>query len=116
MEELGDDGEDFASEGDVLGFFGVDAEPREVGEAEFGSTFGFVVGELAEIVSETFDATSVKSGPEGGFTYGCASCGDHGLVVVRGATDHMGVGFDIAHGILAVGRWGRREGAFMRRS
>ena len=102
MEEFGDDGEDFAGEGDVLGLFRVDAEPREMGETELGGAFGFVVGELAEVVPETLDAASVETGPESGFANGGASCGDHGFVVVRGTADHVGVGFDVTHGISEV--------------
>ncbi len=107
LEELGDDGEDFSGEGDVFGLFGVDAEPGEMREPELGGAFGFVVGELAEIVAETFDAASVEAGPEGGFANGGASGGDHGFVVVRGAADHVGVGFDVTHGSL-VG-WSRER-------
>ena len=66
-------------------------------DAEFGGTLWLVVGELAVVVMKTLRRSTVKAGPEGRFADDLAAGEGHGLVVVSGATDHVGVWFDIRH-------------------
>jgi hypothetical protein len=97
-DEVWDDGDDFGSELEIFGFLGVDTEPGEVGEAEFCGALWFVLGELGEVIMEPVDGAAVEAGPERGFADGLAAGGDHFEVVVGGAADHVGVGFDVVHG------------------
>ncbi len=97
VEELRNQGEDIVGEFEVFRFFRVDAEPAEVGEAEFGGAFRFVVGELGKVIEETVGGFPVVTGPESGFANGGATGGDHGEVIVGRAADHVAVWFDIAH-------------------
>ena len=99
VEELRDDPDDILGELHILGFLGVDAEPAEVRQAVLGGTGRLVFGELAEVVAEAVHRRAVVAGPEGGFAYGGAAGGDHVEVVIRGAADHVAVGFDVAHGV-----------------
>jgi hypothetical protein len=100
VDELGDEGHDFAGEDGVFGFLGVDAEPAEVLDAEFGGAGGFVFGQLAIVVKKPLGRGAVEAGPEGGFAKGLATDLGDGLVVGSGATDHVGVGLDVFHEIF----------------
>ncbi len=74
-----------------------------MGKAEFGCALWLIVGQLAEVVAEAFDAAAVEAGPESGLAYCSASGGDHGFIVVRGAADHVGVWFDVTHRVGGEG-------------
>ena len=97
VEKGGKQREDFVGEGEVFGFLGIEAKPRIMRQAEFGGALRFVVGELAKVVVEALGGAAVEAGPEGGFADGAATGGDHGGVVVGGAANHVGVGFNVAH-------------------
>src|SRR4051794_28297365 len=56
--------ENVVGERDVFGFFGIDAKPRVMLQAEFGGAFRFVFGELAKIIIETIGAAAVEAGPK----------------------------------------------------
>ena len=96
-EELRDEGEHVVGEFHVLGFLGIDAEPGEMRQAELGGAFGFVLGELAEVVAKAGGGTAVEARPEGRFANGLAAGHGQREVIVRDAADHVGVGFDEAH-------------------
>ena len=66
---------------------------------------GFVFGELQEVVVEAIGGSAVITGPEGGLRYGGTAAGRHGDIVVRGAADHVCVGFDVSHGRWRLDIW-----------
>src|SRR5688572_5256308 len=66
-------------------------------DAELRRAFGFVVGQLTEIIVKTIGGTAVETRPEGWLTDGRTAGGRHINVVVSRSTDHVSVGFDIAH-------------------
>jgi hypothetical protein len=66
-------------------------------EAKFGGAFGFVFGELEEVIVEAVSAAAVEAGPESRFANSFATSDGHGLVIVGGAADHVAVGFDVTH-------------------
>lgn len=98
LEKFGDELKDFTGEAHVLGLFWIDAQPAVMRELMACSALWFVIRELAEIIVKTVSATAIEAGPEGGFAHRGASCGDHGFIVIGGATDHVGVRLDVAHG------------------
>src|SRR5262249_25499346 len=100
---FGNQGDDFPGELHVLGFLGVDAQPGEMRQTEFGGALRFVIGELAEVIVEAFRPAAIVARPKGGFADGLAAGGDHRLVIVSHAADHVSVGFDIAHGQFPPG-------------
>ena len=84
-------------EAEVLGLLGVEAQPAEMGQAVLGRPGGLVLGQLSEVVAKPLDRTSVESRPEGRLAHGGAPGGDHVLIVVSRAADHVAVRFDVAH-------------------
>ena len=115
VEELGDDVDDFLREFCVFGFFGVDAKPGEVRQAELGRAFGFVFGQLAEVIVKAINGTAVEAGPKGWFANCGATSGDHVEVIVSDPADHVAMRFDVTHFIVLQARrrkplwWWRQE-------
>src|SRR5439155_20357448 len=64
VEKLGDEGDDFAGEGDVLRLLGVDAQPGVMADAELRSPLRFELGEMAEVVAEALRRAAVEPGPK----------------------------------------------------
>lgn len=73
IEEFGDERHDFSGEHGIVGFLGVDAEPRIMIHAEVCCSLGFILGELQKVVIEPLWGASVKACPEGGFANGYAA-------------------------------------------
>lgn len=98
VDEVGDERHHLTGENGIFRFLWVDAEPAEVFDPELGSAGWFVFGELTVVVEETLGGGPVVTGPKGGFAKRFAADLGDGFVVSGGAADHVGVGFDIAHG------------------
>lgn len=99
LEEFRNQGNDIAGNGQIFGFFGVDAEPTVVREMKFFRPFWFMLGQLGKIIVKTLRGSPIKSGPECRFTNSAAAGQGHGLIIVGRPADHVTVGFNIAHGI-----------------
>jgi hypothetical protein len=97
VDELGDEGDDVVRQLQILRFLRIDAQPAVVLDAELGGALRLILGDLAEVVVEAVGAGTVKACPEGGFADGLTTGDGHALVVVRGAADHVAVGFDVVH-------------------
>ena len=95
-EKAGDFGEDFLGFAEVLGFFGIEADPGVVVDAELGGTGGFEGSEVVEVVEEAFGG-AVEAGPEGGFGDGDDAGEGEGFVVGGGAGDHVDMRVDEEH-------------------
>ena len=87
----------FAREFDILRFFGVDAKPTIVINTIPGSTFGFDIQQVPEIIAETGGAGSVESSPESRLADGDDAATLHELIIVGGSTDAMNMGIDVFH-------------------
>ena len=96
---FGNQRDDFLGELHVLGFLGIDAEPAEMFQAELRGALRLVLGELAEIIVKAVGGTAVKARPKRRFADRLATGQRHALVIVRDAADHVGMGFDVAHGM-----------------
>ena len=66
-------------------------------QTKLRGALGFVFGQLTEVIIEAIRRTAIKARPESRLAYRRASGDDHRLVIVRDATDHVGVRFDVAH-------------------
>src|SRR5436309_2191972 len=67
-------------------------------QAEFSRALGLVIRKLAEIIIKPLWPTAIVTGPECRLADRAASRGDHRLVVIRHAADHVSVWLDVAHG------------------
>ena len=101
VEELGDDGDDFARQLDVLGFLGVDAQPGVMADAELGGPLRLDLGEMAEVIAKALGGAAIEPGPEGRLADGDAAALGHAMVVVGDAGDHVDVRVDVG----GHGRW-----------
>ena len=94
---MGDNGDDLFGKFHLFSFLGVDAQPGEMRQTEFGSAFRLVLGELAKVIVKAVDGTAVEPGPEGRFANRQASRRGDFHVVIGDAADHVGVRFDVFH-------------------
>ena len=65
VQKLRDNFNDLRRQLQVLGLLGIEAEPGEVGQAEFGGAPRLVFGQLAKIIVKTLDRAAVKPRPKG---------------------------------------------------
>ena len=98
VQELGNNVDDLLGQFEVLGFFGVDAQPAKVGQAELGSALGLVLGQLAELIKKPIYGTAVESGPKRRFANGGTTGSGQPQVIISHPADHVGVWFDVFHG------------------
>src|SRR3954468_12157577 len=68
-----------------------------MGQTKFRRAFGFVLGELTEIIVEAIYRTAIEPCPKSRFTDGLTTGGDDFYIIVSGSADHMSVGFDVTH-------------------
>ena len=97
FEKLRDDPDNLLRKLRVLGLLRVDAQPAKMRQPKLRRALRLVVGELAEVVVEAVDGRAVEARPEGRLAHGGAPGGDHVLIVVSRAADHVAVRFDVAH-------------------
>ena len=100
--EFGDHRDHFARQRYVLGFLCIDAKPRVVLDAELSSTLGLELGELAEVIPKALDATAIEAGPESRFAHRNAPHSRQRFIVVGRARDHVDVGINVVHSVLAI--------------
>ena len=65
LQILGNQGDDFARQLDVLRFLGVDAQPGIMADAEQGGPFRLDLGEMAEVIAEPLGGAAIEPRPEG---------------------------------------------------
>lgn len=99
-EEMGDLGEDFAAEGEVVGLFGVHGDPAEMADAVLSGAGGFELADLVEVVEEGAGVLAVETRPEGGLGDGDDAGHGHAFVVVGGSSDGVVMGLDDVHNDL----------------
>ena len=97
LEVGGDELQDLARQRPILGLLGVQAHPREVGDAVLRRALRLEVDEPLEVVDERLRARTVVAGPERGLRDGDAAAHRHRAVVVGGARDHVRVQVDVLH-------------------
>src|SRR5262249_5171249 len=90
-------GDHFARQADVLGFFGVDAQPGVVLHTVPACAGGLKLGQLPEVIAKTVDTAAVEAGPECRLTEGHAAHLGQRLVVVGHTGDHVNVRIDVIH-------------------
>ena len=71
---------------------------REMRQPELRRALRLVVGELAKVIVKALHAAAIEARPKRRLAHRAAARGDHRLVVVRDAADHVAVRFDVAHG------------------
>ena len=99
LQELGNDRNDFFRELYIFGFFGIDAQPRKMRKAELCRPLWLMLGQLTKIIMKSIDGTAIESRPKRGLAHRLAACGGDFDVVIRDAADHVGVRFDVSHGV-----------------
>ena len=102
VEELRDHRDHLTRQRDVLGLFGVDAQPGEMLNAKPPRPLRLERGELLEIVAKALDAPPVVPRPEGRLAYSDAAHFGQRLVVVRGPRDHVNMRIDVVHTSLSL--------------
>ena len=95
LEKLGNHGDDFAGKGDILGFFGIDAEPAIVLDAKLGRPLGLDFDKLPKIIAKSLDAAPIEAGPKSRLAHGDATALRHALIIVGHAGDHVNMRVDV---------------------
>ena len=95
IEELGYQRHDLAGKFRILRLLWIDAQPREMPDAERGGARRFKFRELTKIVVEALWTAAVVAGPERRLCDGHTPRQRHAVVVIGGPRDHMNVGVNV---------------------
>jgi len=97
LQKFGDEGNDFAGEDHIFRLFGVDADPAVVINQVLRGPGGLVFRDVIKVIVEGCRRLPVVSRPECRFAAGHRSHTRHAFVILRGACDHVDVGFNHLH-------------------
>ena len=97
VEKLGNHGDDFAGQGDILRFLSIDTKPGVVLDSIICSPAWLEAGQLPKVIAKSLDAASIVAGPERWLADGHTSHFGQRDIVVRGPRYHMNMGVNVIH-------------------